>query len=149
MTCRPDVAAILLQRGVGKCLKMKKLLITIPVHKDRLSSLLSRPFAVLQMFFCRFSAVLHMSFSRSSCRPLLSFSRLSTYLQSFLLPSLCCPSVVPPPPFILLSAVSGQCSPTSSHDLTNKKPRRPSPVCRGVYGSKGECYSPLRFMRYL
>ena len=64
-------------------MKMRELLITTPVHKDPLSSL-SRPFAVLQM-----------PLSRSSCRPLLSFSRLSTYLQPFLLSSLCCPSVVP------------------------------------------------------
>ena len=184
-------------------MKIRELLIAIPVHKDRLTSL-SRPFAVLQMVFCRFSAVLqmpfnrssavlHMSFNRSSCRPLLSFRRLSTCHQSFLLPSLCYPSVVSPPTFnrsscrlsaisllsfsrlstylqsfllpslchlfavlqsspplfILLSAVSGQCGPTSGHDLTNKNPRRPFPVCRGVYGSEGECYSPLRFMRYL
>ena len=147
MDCRPDVAAFLRQRGAGKCLKMRKLLITIPVHKDRLSSL-SRPYAVLQMFFCRSSAVLQISFNRSSCRPLLSFSRLSTCHQPFLLPSLCCSSVVPPL-FILLSAVFCQCVPTNGHDLTNKKPRRPCPACRGVYGSEGEGYSPLRFMRYL
>ena len=148
MACRPDVAAILLQRGAGKCLKMRELLITIPVHKDRLSSL-SRPYAVLQMFFCRSSAVLQISFNRSSCR-------LSAVLQSSLRLSSVVPLVVSLLSFSRprLSSSFSRPSPVNAalqaaYDLTNKNPRRPCPACRGVYGSEGEGYSPLRFMRYL
>lgn len=117
-------------------MKMRELLIIIPVHKDRLSSL-SRPFAALQPFLSRPSDVLQMSFNRSSCRPLVSFSRLSTYLQS----SLCHLSAVlqsSPPPFILLSAVSGQCGPTSGQRSDKQKPSATvSGVPRGVWVRKG------------
>ena len=160
-------------------MKMRELLITIPVHKDRLSHLLSRPSAVLQMFFCRPSAAPQPSFrcfsvvpqpplrcpsvvslavlcyplvvsppaiSRSSCRPLLSFSRLSTYLQPFLMSPLCHLFAVlqsSPPLFILLSALSGQCSPTRGRRADIQKPLGDRLRCaEGCMGPKGSVTHP-------
>lgn len=120
---------------------MRELLITIPVHKDRLSSL-SRPFAVLQMFFCRPSVALHMSFNRSSCRPLLSFSCLSTCHQSFLLPSLCCPSVVPASLHPSLGCLLSMCPYERPRSDKQKPLGRQTSEAEGCMGSKERVTHP-------